>query len=144
MKIIYNDWLKEGLDEFLSEQPGVKKANINKNEGLDIVEVSLDDDMNNTIVAKFIDLFQENKWSNMFAFDKDASGEVKTFNYHADDVCCEYCHMHLVRELFDNENIVAVESNFDLNERPVNIDYCIKYKDPLTEKDLLTYIEKNL
>lgn len=64
--------------------------------------------------------------------------------YKASDMCCEYCHAHFIRELFENKDIIAINSNFSLEEPPFNIEYKIRFNDTYNEKELFEYIEKIL
>ena len=92
---------------------------------------------------KYIDLFQNNKFSTMISFDKEIEKDHKTLKYVVDDMCCEYCYMGLVRELFDNKNVYAIKSNFDMKYPLYNVEFEIKYDINYLEEDLIKFIEEN-
>lgn len=142
MKIIYNDWLKNGLDEFLLSQEGINNVKIAEENLMNCVII--DGNLSPSVIATFIDLYQENKCSTMFSFDKGVNVNLKEITYHADDMCCEYCHMYFIRKLFDNDKIISVKSNFSLEDPAVNIEYIVCYQDTASEKEILEFIEKNL
>lgn len=48
--------------------------------------------------------------------------------------------MHSVRELFDNDSIISVESNFSLDKPVYDIEYIISYKDTYSEKQLVDFL----
>lgn len=142
MKIIYNDCLKKELRDFLLSQEGINDVKITEENKMDCINIS--GELASSIVVKLIDLFQENKYSTMFAFDKGKNKNAKKLIYNAKDICCEYCHMHFIRELFDNDNIISVESNFSFDKPAFNIEYIIYYSDTTKEKEVFDYIERSL
>ena len=92
---------------------------------------------------KYIDLFQNNKFSTMISFDKEIEKDHKTLKYIVDDMCCEYCYIGMVRELFDNKNVYSIKSNFDMKYPLYNVEFEIKYDINYLEEDLIKFIEEN-
>ena len=48
-------------------------------------------------------------------------------------MCCDYCYRGLIMDLFENENIKSVKSNFDFNMPAYNIQFIIQYDEKYTE-----------
>ncbi len=142
LQIIYNKYLQREIIEFLLSQEGINDVKITKENYMDCITIS--GTLMPSIVAKFIDLFEENKYSTMFAFNKEKNINTKKITYHVDDMCCEYCHMGFIRKLFDNDNIVSVESNFSLDKPAFDIEYVICYDDTVGEKEIFDYIQNSL
>jgi len=83
------------------------------------------------------------KYTRNFEFDKEEKNESKVLKYTIDDMCCEYCYKGLVMDLFENEKIKSVKSNFDFNKPAFNIDFIIEYDKNYNEKDVIKYIKEN-
>ena len=67
-------------------------------------------------------------------------GYSETLKYTIEDMCCEYCYKNLVYELFVNEFVKSVKSNFDFNKPAFNIEFIIEYDQNYKEDDLIKYI----
>ena len=78
------------------------------------------------------------------SFDKENSNKTNTIKYTVDDICCEYCYMGLIKELFENKNIVSVKSNYDLISPAYDVELEIKYDNNYDEKDLIKFIEESI
>lgn len=59
-------------------------------------------------------------------------------------MCCEYCYKGLVQELFENELINSVKSNFDFSKPAFNIKFSIEYDKNYSEDELKKYIEERI
>ena len=57
-------------------------------------------------------------------------------------MCCEYCYMGLVMDLFENDKIKSVKSNFDFNKPAFNIEFLIEYNENYSEQELIKYIKE--
>ena len=57
-------------------------------------------------------------------------------------MCCDYCYRNLVMDLFENERIKSVKSNYDYNKPAFNIEFEIKYDEKYSEKELIEYIKE--
>ena len=57
-------------------------------------------------------------------------------------MCCEFCYMGLIMDLFLNKKINAVKSNFDNNNPTFNVEFIIEYCEDYSEEDLIRYINE--
>jgi len=57
-------------------------------------------------------------------------------------MCCDYCYMRLVMDLFENDKIKSVKSNYDFKAHYSNIEFIIEYDEMCEEKDLIKYIKE--
>ena len=87
-------------------------------------------------------MFEKYECSNLVKFNKDYKGKTKTLKYIVDDMCCQYCYMGLVRDLFENDKIKSVKSNFDFNKSAFNVEFIIEYDEKYKEEDLVKYIKE--
>lgn len=62
----------------------------------------------------------------MVGFDKGNYNDYDEYIYTVNDLCCEYCHMNFINDLFDNDNIYSVKSNFSFIDKG-NVNYTICY-----------------
>ena len=141
MKLVLDDFISEELKEYLLTQIGIIAVEFNKKDYLTILDIKYNAKTTPNIIMKYIELFQKNKYSILFEFDKETIGTFKILNYTIDDMCCDYCYRGLVMDLFDNENIKSVKSNFDYNMPAFNIEFIIEYDEKYTEKELIEYIK---
>ncbi len=100
------------LKDYLLTVSGIKDVDVINNNMLEI-NIEYDDKITNPIVIKteiyiFLDI---TKSACMYSFDKY---EKNTTNYHAEktSVCCEYCFMNFIEDLFDMDGIIKASSNF--------------------------------
>lgn len=141
MEIVYNDWFSKEIIEYLLSQEGIEKVEMNPEGDFTKIIVNYNDKVSPYIVEKYIELFAEHDYSLMYSFDKQDNNRTKELVYNVESVCCEYCHMGFIKELFENENIIAVDSNY-LLESNKNVEYKIVYKDSYNQKQLLDFIDK--
>lgn len=87
-------------------------------------------------------MFEKYKYSNLVEFNKDYERKTKILKYIVDDMCCEYCYMGLVMDLFENDKIKSVKSNFDFDKPAFNIEFTIEYDEDYKEEDLIEYIKE--
>ena len=146
MKLVLDDLINteiEELKEYLLQQEGIIDVKYNKNKPFIVLNIKYNKNTTPEIIIKYIELFQKYNYSILFEFDKGSKGDFKTLKYTIDDMCCEYCYRNLVMDLFENENIKSVKSNFEYNKPAFNIEFEIEYE-KYSEKELIEYIkEKN-
>lgn len=140
MKIVLDNVLTEELKEFLLSQNGIISVELLNKDSFSEINIEFDKRITPEIIMKFIDLFENNKYSQMLGFDKKTQGDFKTLKYTIEDMCCEYCYKNLVYELFVNEFVKSVKSNFDFNKPAFNIEFIIEYDQNYKEDDLIKYI----
>ena len=59
-------------------------------------------------------------------------------------MCCENCYKCIVKDLFENNSIKSVKSNFEFNKPVFNIEFIIEYNQNCEEKELIEYIKSKL
>lgn len=90
----------------------------------------------------YIYLYQKNDFPIILEFNKEINQKTTEIKYKIEDLCCEYCYKGLVQDLFDNDSIISVKSNFDFYKPVKNIEFVIEYEDNYDEKKLISYINK--
>jgi len=141
VKLILDDFINEELKEYLLMQDGVDSVVIDNENFLTILNIKYNKKSPPEIIMKYIELFQKNKYSILFEFDKGTIGDFKVLKYTIDDMCCEYCYKGLIMDLFENKKIKSVKSNFDFNKPAFDIELIIEYAKEYNEEKLIKYIK---
>ncbi len=141
MKLILDDLVNEELKEYLLMQDGIVGVEINNEDFLTILNIEYNKKTTPEIIMKYIELFQKNKYSILFEFDKGTIGNFRVLKYTIDDMCCEYCYKGLVMDLFENKKIKSVKSNFDFNKPAFDIEFIIEYDKEYREEELIKYLK---
>ncbi len=142
MKLYIDDWVSEELREYLLNQEGIIDVIFNKENYLIELDIKFNENTNPNIILKHIELYQNRKYSILFEFDKGTVGNFKTLKYTIEDMCCEYCYKSLVTDLFDNEYVKSVKSNFNSKKFDFNIEFIIEYDEKYKKEDLIEYIKE--
>ena len=142
MKLILDDLVNEELKEYLLMQDGIDDVVFDSENFLTKLNIEYNKKTTPEIIMKYIELFQKNKYSILFEFDKGTIGDFKLLKYTIDDMCCEYCYKGLVMDLFENEKIKSVKSNFDFNKPAFDIEFLIEYSKDYSEQELIQYIKE--
>lgn len=142
MEIKLDSTVNPELKDFLLSQEGIINVEINYDNYFIKLNIKLNEKTNPSIVMKYIELFEKYKYSNLVEFNKEDNKKSKILKYIIDDMCCEFCYKDLVMELFKNDKIKSVKSNFDLNKPTVNIEFIIEYYDNYSEEELIKYIKE--
>ena len=130
------------LKDYLLSQEGITDVEIDYNSNYVKLNIKLNEKTSPNIVMKYIELFEEYKYSNLMEFNKDYNEKTKILKYTVDDMCCEYCYKGLVMDLFENNKIISVKSNFDLSEPAFNIEFIIEYDEKYEEEEIVKYIKE--
>ena len=142
MEIKLDGTINPELKDFLLSQEGITNVEINYDDYFIKLNVIFNEKTNSNIVMKYIELFEKHKYSNLVEFNKEYEGKIKILKYIIDDMCCEYCYMGLVMDLFENDKIKSVKSNFDFKMPAFNIEFTIEYDEKYKEEDLIKYIKE--
>lgn len=142
MEIKLDGTINPELKDFLLSQEGIINVEINYDDYFIKLNIKFNKKTNPNIVMKYIELFEKHKYSNLVEFNKEYEGKIKTLKYIIDDMCCEYCYMGLVMDLFENDKIKSVKSNFDFNKPAFNIEFLIEYNENYSEQELIKYIKE--
>ena len=142
MKLILDDIVNEELKKYLLMQDGIDDVVFDNENFLAKLNIEYNKKTTPEIIMKYIELFQNNKYSILFEFDKGTIGDFRLLKYTIDDMCCEYCYKGLVMDLFENEKIKSVKSNFDFNKPAFDIEFLIEYSKDYSEQELIQYIKE--
>ena len=142
MEIKLDGTINPKLKDFLLSQEGIINVEINYDDYFIKLNIKFNEKTNPNIVMKYIELFEKYKYSNLVEFNKEYQGKTKILKYIVDDMCCEYCYMGLVMDLFENDKIKSVKSNFDFNKPAFNIEFLIEYNENYSEQELIKYIKE--
>ena len=142
MEIKLDGIVNPELRDFLLSQEGITNVEINYDDCFIKLDIKLNEKTNPNIVMQYIELFGKYEYSNLVEFDKETKEKTKELKYTVDDMCCEYCYMGLVRDLFENDKIKSVKSNFDFNNPIDNVEFLIEYDEKYDEEDLIKYIKE--
>ena len=141
MKLRLDDVVDGELKEYLLSQEGINDVIFTNKDLIADIYIKFDNSINPMIIMKYIELFQGYNYSAILEFDKGYDGKFKLLKYIVDDMCCEYCYKGLVMDLFENDKIKSVKSNFDFNKPPFDIEFLIEYDDNCDEQELKKYIK---
>ncbi len=142
MEIKLDGTINPELKDFLLSQEGITNVEINYDDYFIKLNIKFNEKTNPNIIMKYIELFKKYKYSNLVEFNKEYVGKTKILKYIVDDMCCEYCYMGLVMDLFENDRIKSVRSNFDFKMPAFNIEFIIEYDDKYNEEELIKYIKE--
>ncbi len=142
MEIKLDDIVHPELKEFLLNQDGITYVDINYDEELIKINIEYNEKITPIIIMKYIELFEDYKFSYLVEFDKKYKQKTKILKYTIADMCCEFCYMDLIMELFLNKKINAVKSNFDNNIPAFNVEFIIEYCEDYSEEELIRYINE--
>ena len=142
MKIKLDGNVNPELKDFLLSQEGITNVEIDRDGYFTKLNIKFNNKTNSIIVMKYIELFEKYKYSNLIEFNKECEGQTRVLKYIVDDMCCEHCYMGLVMDLFENNKIKSVKSNFDFQMPAFNIEFIIEYDEKYTEEELIKYIKE--
>ena len=144
VRFVFDDILTDELKRYLLTQEGIKGINILVNHFISEIDIKFEQKITPKIIKGYIYLFQKNEFPVMLEFDKGTKDNYKQLKYVIDDMCCEYCYKGLIEDLFDNDYIISVKSNFDFYKPAFNIELFIRYSEDYNEKELIQYIKDRL
>ena len=142
MEIKLDGTINPELKDFLLSQEGITNVEINYDDYFIKLNIKFNEKTNPNIIMKYIELFKKHEYSNLVEFNKEYEGKIKSLKYIIDDMCCEYCYMGFVMDLFENDKIKSVKSNFDFNKPAFNIEFIIEYDEKYNEEELIKYIKE--
>ena len=142
MKLVSDDFINKEIKEYLLTQEGIIDVELNENHNLTTLDIKYNENITPNIILKYIELFQNRQYSILFEFDKNTKGNFNILEYIIDDMCCDYCYRRLVTDLFENEHIKSVKSNFNYQMPAFNIKFIIEYDNDYTEEELIKYIKE--
>ncbi len=110
------------LKNYLLSVKGVNELNIKEDDNT-IIDINYDSNVINNYMLKseillFLNMF--NKTSVIVSFDKYLT-KTKKYQMIIKNLCCEYCLLNMIEELFELNGIVSASSNFDDDKKDVYI-----------------------
>lgn len=142
MKITIDGLVNSELKDFLLSQEGIIEVVINSVDYFSVFNIKFNKKTTPIIIMKYIELFENYKYSTLVEFDKEYKGGTKKLQYIVDDMCCEFCYKGFVMDLFENDKIKSVKSNFDFIKPAFDVEFFIEYDENYDEKDLIKYIKE--
>lgn len=136
MRLLIDSTFDKELDEYLLSQDGINEVEIKNIDFLTELTIKIDNSINEDIVLKFINLFDDNKIPSLVEFDKDVSYDTKILKHTIKDMCCEYCYKGLIEELYEQDYIKSAKSNFDFNASAYDIEFTIEYDSKYKEDEI--------
>ena len=130
------------LKDFLLSQEGITNLEIKYYDYFIKLNIKYNEKANPNIIMKYIELFGKHDYSRLIEFDKEYERKTKILKYIVNDMCCDYCYMGLVMDLFENDKIKSVKSNFDFDKPFSNIEFTIEYDEDYKEEELIKYIKE--
>lgn len=143
MELIIDEIVKPEIKDFLLTQVGITNVDINYDEYYVKINISFNDQTNPNIIMKYIELFEDYKYSNLVEFNKKIIGSYKNYKYTIKNICCEHCYMNLIHDLFENEKINSVKSNYKSCNIHEDIELLIEYNDNYQEESLREFLNQN-
>lgn len=143
MKFVLDIYNELELKEFLLSQDGINDVNIYNNKFVTELVIDYDKDVTPFIIYKYIKLFDGNDISSLLSFDKNVDYDTCILKYNVKDMCCENCYKVLIEELFLDDKVKSVKSNFGFNNVH-NIEFVIEYNKDYDERELIKFIKKNI
>ena len=141
MKIILDNVFDLGLKDYLLSQNGIDDIKIVTKDLISEIDITYSNEITPIIIFKYIELYQNEQIPMMLGFDKTVNFRLKQIKYKIDDICCEYCYKGLVTDLFKNDKIKSLKSNFDFNKPAFNIEFLIEYNEDYNEQELINFIK---
>jgi copper chaperone CopZ len=126
LTVVFDTVGHKELEGYLLTVKGIKEAKVT-NEKMVEIYVKYDPKETNTTIIKteiyiFLDIANT---PNMYSFDKHEKN-MKKCEVSKTSVCCEYCYMGFIEDLYDMEGITKAESNFT--------DFFVNQVNPVTIK----------
>ena len=142
MKLLLDNVFDPGIKDYLLTQKGVENLSIINKDFISEVDITYNREITPRIILKHIELYQNEQIPILIGYNKNTNYKTKKLKYIVEDMCCEYCYKGFVTDLFINENIKSVKSNFDFNQPAFNIEFFIEYNENYTEEELKKYIKE--
>lgn len=143
MYLLLDDIINDEIKEYLLTQVGINNVKLKKENFKTEINIAYDSNISPLIIMKYIDLFTQSNLPLLLEFNKVLKTKNKKLKYIVNDMCCEYCYKSLIKNLFENEFINSVKSNFDTYCSAFNIELEIEYTH-YTENELIEIIKLNL
>jgi len=144
VRIIFDDMFDENLKEYLMTQDGIESIDLKVKDFMCEMNIEFNHKITPRIIMYYISLFHKSQIPVMLGFDKGMKENCKVLKYKVNDMCCEYCYKSLVEDLFNNEFVNSVKSNFFFHNPAFDIEFLIEYSDSYDKNKLIKYIKEKI
>lgn len=141
MKIKVDMLINPELKDYLLTQEGITDAFIDYNNYYVELDIKYNKKTNPIIIGEYIKLFENKKYLDIVEFTKDCEGELNTLEYNVDDICCQNCYLSLMTNLYENEKIISVKSNYDFKNNQ-DVKFNITYMSDYSEEKVIEILNK--
>lgn len=131
------------LSEYLLEQEGIEKINIDDKDKFIKVEISYNDKISPLIIYKYIKLFLKEKNAILISFNKNSNNSIHSFKYTIENICCEYCYKGLIESLFEIDSVKSIQTNYNYDNIKSRIEFNIEINENITKEKVIDCIKKN-
>ncbi len=139
----FDFWNHKELKDYLLSLDGVKKVNIDDEKNL-ILDIQYDEKKIGPKTLKYEVLaFMDVDYPSLVWFDLHEKNKEK-YTMLIKDVCCEYCYMDMIEELFNTKGIVSAKSNYNVVDFCFNDKLEIEYDPKLISLEDIKKMEKEL
>ncbi len=113
LTLIIDNWGHDELKQYLMSLNGILDVEIKNDEQL-YIYLKYDSSLTSPKIIKMEILYflDVRKFPCLYSFDKHPKSNTSDYTIIRDDLCCEYCYMGAIEDLFEIEGIEKVESNF--------------------------------
>jgi len=95
------------LSSYLLSQKGITKCDIDYDSKI----------ISAKIIKQFIYLYLSIKIPTILSFEKKNISNYVSHTITIKDLCCEYCLMGTIEDLFETDGILSAKSNYDFNNK---------------------------
>lgn len=146
LTIIFDNWSHHELKEYLASLNGVLEVIIKNDEFLEIY-IKYDPILIDAKILKMeIVFFLNIIVPSLISFDKHLKENTTDYKIIREDICCEWCFMGAIEDLFEIDGISSAYSNFNPDEytieEPIVIN--VKYNPQIISAAEMKIIESKL
>ena len=129
LTLVFNFWNHKELKDYLLSLKGVNVVSINDEEDL-VIDFEYDEkEISPKILRYEVLAFMEVSYPSLVSFNLHEAN-TKKYKIVVKDVCCEYCFMDMIDELFATKGIISANSDYDVIKYHYNVNLYIEY-DPM-------------
>ena len=142
IQLTFSFWGHKELKDYLLSLNGVSNVEIDDEKDL-VIDFEYDEKIISPKILRYEVLaFMEVDYPSLICFNSYETG-TKEYKIVVKDVCCEYCFMDMIEELFTMDGIVSAKSDYDEINHHYNINLYIKYNPNIIKEDDLRRIEED-
>lgn len=125
LTLVIDNWSHKELEEYLLSLNGINNVSV-QNDKQVVIDILYDDsiiDLN--VIKEEIFLFIDaNRVLSLIGFDKHFEKETTKEKLILKDICCEFCLKGTIEELFNNDGVEKIVTDFDdIYDREFNFEF---------------------